>query len=71
MKRLHRIPSQTLLKRKSISRNRRIALAIAGACILGILMGVAVALSITLQQNNDVSNTTTAMGPASAVQGSS
>ena len=45
-------------------------LAILGASILGILIGVALVVSITLQKNKDAFNTTTTMGPALAVQGS-
>jgi len=43
---------------------------ILGASMLGILIGVALVVSITLQQDKNVFNTTTTMGPALAVQGS-
>ncbi len=45
-------------------------LVILGASILGILIGVTLVVSITLQKNKDAFNTTTAMGPAVAVQSS-
>jgi hypothetical protein len=45
-------------------------LGIVGACILGILIGVALSVSITLQQNKNAFNTTTTLGPGLPVQGS-
>ncbi len=47
----------------------KIALAVGGACILGIVMAVAIAVPTILQQHKNASNVTTAISSTSAIQG--